>query len=207
MADSARFWDKRADRYAKSPVKDTESYEETLERTRNHLSDSDEVLEIGCGTGSTALLLAPSVKRILGTDISSRMIEIASDKALAQGVGNVDFERASLFDERLDEGPFDVVMGFNILHLLEDLPGAIRRIQELLKPGGRFISKTVCLAEQTRLWGVLLSVMRPLGFAPYVHCLTVVELEDTLARAGFEILETGFYPPSPPSRFIVARKS
>ena len=207
MADSAGFWDERADKYSKKPVKDTESYNKTLDCTRKHLSGSDEVLEVGCGTGSTALLLAPSVKQITASDNSSRMIEIAREKAVTQRVENVRFERATLFDEDLEKGSFDVVMGFNFLHLLEEIPRAVHRVNELLKPGGLFISKTVCLAEQSRLWNLLLAVMKPLGFAPYVKCLKVAELEDIITSTDFEIIEAGFYPPSPPSRFIVAQKS
>jgi 2-polyprenyl-3-methyl-5-hydroxy-6-metoxy-1,4-benzoquinol methylase len=207
VPDSATFWDKRADRYSKSPVKDQESYERTLDCTRKHLSASDEVLEIGCGTGTTALLLAPSVKQITASDISSRMIEIATEKAAARGVENVRFAHATLSDEALEKGSFDVVMAFNFLHLLEDIPGAVGRLNALLRPDGLFISKTVCLAEQSRLWSALVAFMKPLGFAPYVRCLKVAELEDIITGAGFEILETGSYPPSPPSRFVVARKS
>ena len=80
-------------------------------------------------------------------------------------------------------------------------------MHELLKPGGRFVSKTICLAEQTRLWSLVVAVMKPLGFAPAVRCLKVAELEAMITDAGFEILETGFYPTSPPSRFVIARKA
>jgi ubiquinone/menaquinone biosynthesis C-methylase UbiE len=207
MPDSTRFWDKRADKYSKQPIKDTENYDKTLDCTRKHLSASDNVLEVGCGTGTTALLLAPSVKQLTACDISSRMIEIAREKAVTQKVENVRFDRATLFAEDLEKGPFDVVMGFNFLHLLDDIPGTVHRVKELLKPGGLFISKTVCLAEQSRLWSIPLAVMKLLGFAPYVKCLKVAELEDIITSTDFEIIETGFYPPSPPSRFIVARKS
>ncbi len=127
------------------------------------------------------------------------MIEIAKEKAVTQKVENVRFDHAALFDEGLEKESFDVVMGFNFLHLLEDIPDAVRRLNELLKPGGLFISKTLCFAEQSRLWRVLLAVMRSLGFAPYVRCLKVAELEDIITSADFEIIETGFYPPSPPA--------
>ena len=207
MPDVATFWDKVADKYSKKPVKDMENYNRTLDCTRKHLSATDEILEVGCGTGTTALLLAPSVKQITASDISFRMIEIAKEKAVTQGVENVRFDHATLFDEDLEKGSFDVVMAFNFLHLLEDIPGAVRRLDELLRPGGLFISKTVCLAEQSRLWRVVLAVIRPLGFAPYVQCLKVSELEDIITSTDFEIIEAGFYPPSPPNRYIVARKS
>jgi ubiquinone/menaquinone biosynthesis C-methylase UbiE len=117
------------------------------------------------------------VKQLTACDISSRMIEIAREKAVTQKVENVRFDRATLFAEDLEKGPFDVVMGFNFLHLLDDIPGAVHRVKELLKPGGLFISKTVCLAEQSRLWSIPLAVMKLLGFAPYVKCLKVAELE------------------------------
>ncbi len=207
MPDAAAFWDKLADKYSKKPVKDMENYNRTLDCTRKHLSATDEILEVGCGTGTTALLLAPIVKQITASDISSRMVEIAKEKAVTQKVENVRFVHATLFDEDLEKGSFDVVMGFNFLHLLEDIPDALRRLNELLKPGGLFISKTVCLAEQSRLWSVLLAIMRPLGFAPYVQCLKVTELEDIITSTDFAIIEAGFYPPSPPSRYVVARKS
>ena len=207
MPDPARFWNKVADKYASKPVKDMESYERTLDCTRRHLSASDEVLEVGCGTGTTALLLAPSVKQIIARDISSRMIEIATEKAASQTVENVRFDHATLFDEKLAKGSFDVVMAFNLLHLFDDLAGAVLRVEELLRPSGLFVSKTVCLAEQSRLWSVAVAVMRTLGFAPYVRCLEVAELEGIITGTGFEIIETGFHPPSPPSRYIVARKS
>ncbi|MGH0033824.1 MAG: class I SAM-dependent methyltransferase [Myxococcota bacterium] len=205
--EAARFWDVRADKYAKRPVKDEQSYRWTLDRTRSHLSAGDEVLEVGCGTGTTALGLAASVGRITASDVSSRMVEIASEKAATQKVENVRFVNATLFDDALGEHPFDAVLAFNLLHLLEDLPGAVRRVHRLLKPGGLFISKTVCLAEQSRLWGVPLAAMRLLGLAPYVRCLTIAELEEVVTGAGFEILETGDRPPSPPSHFVVARSS
>ncbi len=127
------------------------------------------------------------------------MIEIAREKAATREVKNVRFDRATLFDEDLEKGSFDVVMGFNILHLLEDLPAALRRVSELLKPDGRFISKTICLAEQSRLWSVPLAVMKFFGFAPRVSSLKVAELEEMITSAGFEIIKTGAYPPSPPA--------
>lgn len=206
MADPAKFWNKIADKYATRPVRDQANYEKTLDCTRKHLSTSDRALEVGCGTGTTALLLAPSVGELLATDVSSRMIEIAREKAAGQGAANVRFEQATLFDPGLEEGSFDVVLAFNLLHLLEDLPGALRRVHALLRPGGRFVSKSVCLAEQTRLWAPVLVVARLLRFAPYVRLLRVAELEGAIAGAGFEIVETGSYPPSPPSRFVVARR-
>lgn len=206
MPNSAKFWDKLAKKYAKQPIKDVHAYNQTMERTKAHLSKDDVVLEFGCGTGSTAMLLADNVDRITGSDISSNMIEIAKAKARDQQAENVTFVKGTLFDDTLEEESISVVLAFNILHLLEDLPTSIRRVNALLKPDGLFVSKTVCMAGNGAFLRVLIPIMRSLGLAPFVKILTIAELEDFITNAGFEIIETGVYPASPPSRFIVAKK-
>jgi len=91
MTNSGKFWDKHAKKYSKRPIKDMQSYNQTMDRTKSHLSKDDSVLEIGCGTGSTALLLAGSVQHITARDISGKMIDIANAKAKDQQIGNATF--------------------------------------------------------------------------------------------------------------------
>lgn len=207
MRSSEKFWDKRAEDYAKSPIKNLPAYEEALARTRSYLSAEDKVLEVGCGTGSTALLLADSVKHITATDISWNMIAIGWRKSQEQEVANVTFKQATPFDDIGPAGSFDVVMAFNFLYLLEDMPKALRCLHDLLKPGGLFISKSVCLGEESVLWRVLIFLMQRVGCAPFVNYLKVTELEDCITTAGFEIIETGGYPSYSRGRYIVARKT
>lgn len=209
MQNSEAFWDKAADNYAKSPIKNVEAYNYTLERTRSYLKPTDAVLELGCGTGSTALLLAPDVGQIVASDISGKMIAIGERTARDDAVPNADFVAADLFDEALDRGPYDVVLAFNLLHLVEDRPQAVRRIGALLKPEGLFISKTVCTpGKGSPLWLRLIRFVIPLlqliGKAPYVKFMGVEEWETMLKDHGFDIIEAGDHPP--PSRYIVARK-
>ena len=81
MAGSKKFWDRIAKRYAKKPVGNEAAYQRKLAKTREYFRPGMEVLEIGCGTGSTAIAHAPYVRRIRATDISDAMIEIAKGKA------------------------------------------------------------------------------------------------------------------------------
>src|SRR5690606_31668869 len=78
-SDDARFWDRAARKYARDPIKDMIGYERTLDRTVQLLRASDVVLELGCGTGTTALKLAPHVARIVAADVSQEMIAIAQE--------------------------------------------------------------------------------------------------------------------------------
>ncbi|MBD1548695.1 class I SAM-dependent methyltransferase [Roseibium aggregatum] len=210
MTDNASFWDKVATRYARSPVRNEAAYAETLARTRAYLKPSDRVLEIGCGTGTTALKLAGSVESLLATDVSGKMIGIATAKLADGAAGNVSFRQAEIGADTFDGGSFDAVLAFNLLHLIGDTAGAVRSVRDQLKPGGLFISKTVCLSEAgpllRPLFRLLIPVMRFFGKAPFVRFLKISELETLIGVEGFEIVETGNYPAKPPSRFIVARK-
>jgi len=182
------------------------SYDQTMARTRTYLRPGDKALELGCGTGTTALRLADAVGHLTATDISSEMIGIAHGKALRQGVENVAFGHASIADSADDEGPFDVVMGFNLLHLIDELPTALASIRALVKPGGLFISKSGCMAEKTFYLRPVIALMQMFGKAPYVANLKIRTLETLIADAGFEIIDTHTYPGMIANRFIVARR-
>ncbi len=211
MQDATTFWDKAAQKYAKSKISDMDAYTHTLGRTRSYLSATDTVLELGCGTGSTALLLADNVAHITASDISANMLKEGRQKAADQDIANVTFVQSDVLGDAIGPGPYDVVMAFNLLHLLEDPKAAVGRVHALLKPGGLFISKTVCtpgagLPFKFRLMLLALPVMQWLGKAPYVNFMDIDELEAMVAAEGFEIMEAGNFPAAPPSRYIVAKK-
>ena len=106
--EDAQFWDKIARKYSKRVIPDQESYEFKLLKTRDYLTPAMNVMEIGCGTGSTALAHAPFVKRIVATDISSKMIDIARQKATEQGIENVEFAVGGV-DQISPSEPVDAV--------------------------------------------------------------------------------------------------
>ena len=207
MSTTSAFWDRAAVKYSKSPIKNMQAYEETLERTRSYLRDSDTVLELGCGTGSTALLLADSVDQYVGSDFSKGMIDIAQAKLNETTPDNITFCAVGAFDPSLQAGAYDVVTGFNLFHLVEDLDATLERVHALVKPGGLLISKTPCLSDFPWVVRPLISVLRFFGKAPYVRFFNIREWEAEIEKAGFDIIETGLYPAKPPSRFVVAKKS
>ena len=203
MSKAEKFWDLFARRYSKSDIKDKKSYKKTLDDTKRYLKRKAAVLEIGCGTGTTALILAGSVNKLTATDISKNMIAIGKEKAKKQKITNVNFVQSTLFDKKLKKRSFDVILAFNLIHLLEDTEAVIKRINELLRPNGLFISKTPCLGE-SRIMPILGFFIRMI-IGPII-CFTITEFKKVMTNEGFKIIDTHIYPEKPPRIFVVARK-
>ncbi|XSG81829.1 MAG: class I SAM-dependent methyltransferase [Methyloligella sp. ZOD6] len=192
---AARFWNRTAPKYASSKIGDLAGYERTIERTRHFLRDEDHVLEFGCGTGTTALELAPFVDRLLATDISQEMIAIARQKAEAENRASIAFEVTEPGSSQWADETFDCVLGFNILHLIIDRQLVLENIRRVLKPGGYFISKTPCLNDMSPFAIPVLRIavfaMAMVGKAPPVAFVSAEELEGEIEAAGFTIVERG----------------
>jgi ubiquinone/menaquinone biosynthesis C-methylase UbiE len=205
MSDEARFWDKCAEKYAQKPVADEVTYEKKLEITRAYFRPDSEVLEMGCGTGSTALAHAPHVKHILATDISPEMINIARSKAEAGQIGNVTFETKAVDDHDIAESRYDAIMAHNLLHLLKDPEAAIVAAYRGLKPGGVFVSSTACIGDMSWYFRIIAPVGHFLRLIPFVKVFTQAQLEQSLTKAGFEV-DHEWLPKQNAAVFIVALK-
>ncbi|NNK75897.1 MAG: class I SAM-dependent methyltransferase [Maribacter sp.] len=206
MGQSAKFWDRIAKRYSKQSIADEATYQKKLEITREYFRPDMEVLEFGCGTGSTALLHAPYVKHILATDISSRMIEIAQGKADTQNVENITFECAAIDTFSLPDQIMDAVLGLNILHLVENRDEIIAKIHKILKPGGVFVTSTVCIADMMKIFRIVVPVGGFLRLIPLVKVFTTKDLEASLINAGF-VIDFQWQPGKNKAVFIVAKKA
>ena len=180
------FWDRVAPNYSKQPIADAESYARKLAATQALMRPDMEVLEFGCGTGSTALEHAPHVAHVLATDVSARMIDIGREKAELAGVTNVSFQQSGVEDFEAPDGSYDMVLALNLLHLVPDRAAALAKIHRLLKPGGLFISSTVCLADRMWFLRPVIPLMQLIGKAPYVSFLGASTVLRETATAGFE---------------------
>lgn len=204
MAD-ARFWDKAATKYAASAIKDIPAYEATLDRARHYLRSNDHLLEIGCGTGTTALTLSTSVNQITATDVSGKMLAIAESKQKDQGITNVRFVQSEVM-KPLADAPFDAACAFSILHLVDDLPQTLMHLRNQLKPGGYVISKTACLRDMNPFIHVMVKLMKVIGKAPDVLVFSAKELEQAFRHAGYDIIETRHFGKTKYVHFVVARR-
>ena len=206
MDQSAKFWDKIAERYSKQPIADEAAYQKKLQVTREYFRPDMEVLEFGCGTGSTAISHAPYVNHIQAIDISSKMLEIAQGKADAKNIDNVTFRRSTIDEFSVPDQTLDAVLGLSILHLLDNKEEVIARVYRMLKPGGVFVTSTACLGDTMKFFKVIAPIGKFLGLMPLVRVFTTRELADSLTDAGFEI-DHQWQPGKNKAVFIVAMKA
>ena len=198
------FWEKIAARYAKQPIVNETAYQKKLQSTRERFRPDMEVLEFGCGTGSTAITHSPYVKYIQAIDISSKMIRIAQCKAEAQNIKNIAFKRMTIDEFCIPDQTFDAVLGLSILHLLANKEEVIARVYKMLKPGGFFVTSTACLGETMPIFRLI----APIGtlFGLTLKVFTVKELKESFTEAGFEI-DYQWQPSKSEAVFIVAKKA
>ncbi|MBS0467804.1 MAG: methyltransferase domain-containing protein [Proteobacteria bacterium] len=188
-ASKALFWNRIAARYAAAPIADMGGYETTLRRVQGLLSTTHDVLEIGCGTGSTALRLAPFTRRLLATDVSSEMIAIARQRLAGQPSPQLSFAVADAEATAFGQRAYDVVLAFNLPHRARALDVALTQVAQALRPGGLLISKTPCIAEMNPLIAYLaVPLLRASGIVPRVLCLNQQRLQSAMVQQGMQIV-------------------
>lgn len=125
-----------------------ELYGPTTESLLVHvgLSPSMRVVDIGCGVGTVVAWEAArlgSSGAAVGVDISTEQLAEAAKRCLAQGLMNVDFVQASVYDTGLPEDSFDIVSCRSLLSHLVDPEAAIREMIRLVRPGGVVICEDI----------------------------------------------------------------
>jgi len=201
-----KFWNLISSKYAASPIPDRPAYETKIQKIKTWLTPEKVVLDIGCGTGTQSGDIADSVKQVTGIDISSKLLAIAKQRKTERKLDNVEFLQTPLFGEHFQPGRFDVVMAFYVLHFFEDIDAVLKRIHDLLKAEGLFISETACLGDKNKVLASLLRLMGYLGLLPKINLLTARQLEQALEKNGFSIVDKIRFSDSSDSEFTLFAK-
>jgi ubiquinone/menaquinone biosynthesis C-methylase UbiE len=115
----------------------------TVERLA--LPPDGNVLDVGCGTGASALPAAQAVGPnglVIGVDLSARLLDRARDKAKALGRSNVEFLCADMTSLGYPDGHFDAVVSVFSIFFVPDMEGLVRELWRMVRPGGKLAVTT-----------------------------------------------------------------
>lgn len=211
MNKSEKFWDNASRNYDATEERFENIHSKSRENTKKYLNNSHTVLDYGCGTGTASCEFSSQVKEIHAIDISSNMIEAAKEKAIVNKVENVNFEQRDIFDTKFEMESFDVILAFNMLHTVPDPKGVMQRINQLLKPGGIFVSVTPCLRQKMSfLVNAQIQLVRVLckfGVIPIpIRRLISSDVDDLIQYGDLQTVESEEIYKGASSYFVAAKK-
>ncbi len=140
------------------------------------LEDGIRIADVGCGSGTAAILMAEAHPAcdVTGFDVSAESIAVATERGA--GLANVGFEVSSVEEIPTDPG-FDLITSFDVIHDLVDPLAGLQRIHEALRPDG------VYLMMEPNASSSLEDNLNPRGALLYgisaLHCMT-----QSLAHGG-----------------------
>ena len=201
------FWNRRSEVFDKQVLSVYENaYRKMVKRSAAFLKKEDRVFEIGCGTGVATIPLSKYVKEITATDISENMIQKAREKAKNQSKDNIIFRTGELTEMEVEPESYDVVAAYNVLLYMKNQEEVLKKIYEVLKPGGIFLSATDCLGRNLSKDSVKKFWKSKLHLMPYVAFDTPISLIRKVQKNDFEVLEIVNLHKNPPNIFIAAKK-
>jgi len=103
------------------------------------LRGDERLLDIGTGTGHTALAFAPRVGEAVGLDLTPAMLEQARSLAEERGVANARFEQGVAEALPYPDASFDLVTCRVCAHHFRDVGAAVGEAARVLRPGGQVL--------------------------------------------------------------------
>ncbi len=143
-AKAAATYDAAADHFDDEPLS---FWERIGKRTIDGLAlpAGAAVLDVGCGTGASALPAAEAVGpngSVIGVDLSARLLDRARSKAKARGIANLEFRLADMTSLGYPNDRFDAVVSVFSIFFVPDMEGLVRELWRMVRPGGKLAITT-----------------------------------------------------------------
>ncbi|MGB6422808.1 MAG: corrinoid protein-associated methyltransferase CpaM, partial [Anaerolineales bacterium] len=161
---------------------------------RQYVSAGDRVLEIGCGTGTLAVLMAENGAIVVGIDVSPAMLEEAQTKVAQREMGErvtIKLLDASQVADEFQPASFDLIVSTLVYSEIpyDEQRYVLEACRGLLAPGGRLLIADEVIPSN-RLTRILYSMIRlPLVLVTWLLTRTTTsalrDFEDLLVESGF----------------------
>ena len=151
------------------------------------------VLDVGCGTGASALPAAQAVGPngfVVGVDLSARLLDRARTKTAMCRLSNVEFRLADMTALGFPDGRFDAVVSVFSIFFVPDMEGLVRELWRMVRPGGKLAVTTwgprIFEPAYSR-WLIAVGKERPdlvTAFNPWDRITDVVSVRKLLQDGG-----------------------
>jgi len=167
------------------------------EIVKNYITVGDKVLEIGCGTGTLAILCAEKSASVIGFDLSSGMLDTARSKIQKRELTDrIELKQTGAveMDKAFDDETFDKIVSTLFLSELysDERKYVLGQAHRVLKPGGLIIIADEMSARSPAKRVLQLVIRIPLVVIAYILTQTstkpLKDVENVLAETGFEII-------------------
>jgi SAM-dependent methyltransferase len=115
-----------------------------------NLREGETALDLGCGGGMDVFLAARKVGeqgRVIGVDMTDKMLEKARENAKRMDVKNVEFRKGEIENLPVESESVDVIFSNCVINLTPDKAAVFSDAFRVLKPGGRMIIR-YCYSER-----------------------------------------------------------
>ena len=140
-----------AEEYARKHRRIAENFgHELAEKLTLRGLEGGRILDVGCGFGATAIVLAQAFPRseVVGIDLSDPLLDLARQAARAAGLGErVAFEKADVQEIPYDDDSFDALINLQMLHIVEGPVAMLGEMERVLAPAG-----VLFMADIRRSW-------------------------------------------------------
>ena len=160
---------------------------------RLNLSEGASVLDVGCGSGASALPAAHRVGptgRVIGVDLAEQLLQRGRAKAAAMGMTQVEFRQADMEKLDFDDGAFDAVVSVFSIFFVPDMVSQVRQLWRCVRPGGQLAITTWgprMFEPGSSIWWNAVGQVRPdllTAFKPWERITTPDTLEGLLIDSG-----------------------
>ncbi len=145
---------------------------------------SDQVLDLGCGAGHTALAIAPHVAHVTAVDVTPDMLNTAARLAEQRGLSNISFQLADAAKLPFPDAHFDLVTSRVAAHHFADPSAAVAEVWRVLKPAGR-LAMIVSVSPEEAPLETFLNCIELLRDASHVRDWRVSDWLRMLQQGGF----------------------
>ena len=160
-----------------------------------HPQNNDFVLDIAAGTGEPGLTIATLIPegKVMITDLSPGMLEIAKENALHRGIQNIETKACDVCELPFADNTFDAVSCRFGFMFFPDMLLAVKEMSRVLKPGGRIVA-TVWNGPEKNFWvSAVMDVIKremnlpvpPSGSPGIFRCAKDGLMTDLFLQAGF----------------------